>query len=586
MKKTTISVVLCALLATTPGLADQSVFDLRQEQSLRPHDFDVRHYRIALTIDAATQSFDGETAVSFSSLVGQLQTLTLNAVSFTVERVTDDHGNDLAFSQDEGLLVVSLHQALAKNETATLTIGYSASGIGTDKNVGLDFRLESESNPQIANSLNWPIGARYWFPSVDHPSDWATHETIITTRSTDRVLANGALVSDTVDHDSGLRTVHWHQTRPQPTYLYSFAAGPYSVLEDAHGELPVSYWVYPGDEAVGRQAFKRTPEIIAYYEEMYDLEFPWVKYDQVIVPGMSGGAESTTATLLAPSVIQHERDGNKGASDWLLAHEIAHQWWGDLIGYRDWTHAWMAESFASHGEYLFILDDDGADEGALYLLDYKNSYLTEAREKFIRPIVTNKWDRPNDMFDRHGYEKGAVVLEMFRDLVGTDTYDKILTSFLITHAYSNVTTGDFFATASQVTDEDYSWFFDRWVMSPGHPVLDISYEWDAQTGKLALNITQTQDTSTGVPIYRLPINIGITTSEGKKVERVWLMEKSQSFEFDVQEKPLMVRFDEGDILLKEWTLDKPVAELLYQLEHDNVIGRLWATAALDALSVD
>jgi len=383
-----------------------------------------------------------------------------------------------------------------------------------------------------------------------------------------------------VDTESGLRTVHWRQTKPQPTYLYSFAAGPYSVLEDSHDDLPLHYWVYPGDEPVAVDAFARTPEIIAYYENLYGMKFPWEKYDQIIVPGMGGGAESTSATLLSRRVIQLERDGDKGASDWLLAHEIAHQWWGDMIGYRDWTHNWMAESFASHGEYLFILDDDGADEGALYILDYKNSYLNEAHEKYIRPIVTNKWDIPNDMFDRHGYEKGAVVLNMFRDLVGTDMFDRILNKFLATHAYSNVTTDDFFETVGLVSGEDYGWFFAQWLLSPGHPVLDVTYEWAEQAGKLAMTISQTQDTSAGVPIFRLPVKIGITTGAGKKVESIWLTEQTQTFEFDVAERPLMVRFDEGDILLKEWSLHKPVSELLYQLKHDNVVGRLWATSEL------
>ena len=585
MKRTTISILLCALVATTLCLAEQNDYEQRREQPLRPHDFDVEHYRIALTLEEDTQSFDGETAISFSSLVDELNSLTLDAVSFKVENVIDDQGKNLDFAQDKGVLSISLDRVLEKNASATLTIGYAAKRIGTDKNVGLDFRPETETNPQLVNSLNWPNGARYWFPSFDHPSDWASHETIITTTIESRVVANGSLISETTDTESGLRTVHWHQTKQQPTYLYSFASGPYSVLEDAHGDLQLHYWVYPGDEAVGKQAFARTPEIIAYYEEMYGIEFPWVKYDQIIVPAIGGGAESTSATLLGRSVIQHERDGDKGASDWLLAHEIAHQWWGNMIGYRDWTHAWMAESFATHGEYLFILNDD-VDEGALYLLAYKNDYLAEAREKFIRPIVTNKWDIPNDMFDRHGYEKGGVVLNMFRDLVGTDTFDKILHSFLATHAYSNVTTDDFFETVREVTGDDYSWFFEQWVLSPGHPVLDVSYEWNTESQKLAMTINQTQDTSAGVPVFRLPITVGITTSAGKKEESIWLNNQSQTFEFDVAEQPLMVRFDEGDILLKEWSLDKPVSELLYQLKHDNLIGRLWVINKLSGHTDD
>jgi len=580
MKKTMTSVLLCALVATNICLADQETFDLRREQSLRPHDFDVKHYRIALTLEEETQSFDGETAITFSSTIDGLSTLTLDAVSFKVGHVIDDHGKNIDFTQDEGALAISLDQALDKNASATLTIGYAASGIGTDKDVGLDFRPETETNPQLVNSLNWPNGARYWFPSFDHPSDWAPHETIITPAISNRVAANGMLVSDSADTDSGLRTVHWRQIREQPTYLYSFAAGPYSILYDTHGELPLHYWVYPGDEAVAIDAFSRTPEIIAYYENLYGGKFPWEKYDQIIVPGIGGGAESTSATLLGRRVIQLERDGDKGASDWLLAHEIAHQWWGDLIGYRDWTHNWMAESFASHGEYLFILDDD-ADEGALYILDYKNSYLNEAHEKYIRPIVTNKWDIPNDMFDRHGYEKGAVVLNMFRDLIGTDTFDEILSTFLATHGYSNVTTGDFLQTVGDVTGKDYDWFFDQWLFSPGHPVMDVSYEWHAQTKRLALTVKQTQDTSAGVPIFRLPIKVGITTETGKTFENVWLTGQSQTFEFDVAEQPLMLRFDEGDVLLKEWSLDKSVSELVYQLKNDNVIGRLWAASELN-----
>ena len=577
-----VFLALAVIIGADIVIADQQTFDSRSEQQLRPHNFDVKHYRIALSLEEETQSFDGETIISFVSLVNGFSTLTLDAETFKVSSVKDGKGKDLKFTQDEEALVISLDQPLKRNEQAILTVSYGATNIGTDKIVGLDFRGKTETNPQLVNSLNWPNGARYWFPSFDHPGDWATHETIITVKEAYRVVANGSLVSDSVDPDSGLRTVHWRQTRPQPTYLYSFAVGPYSVIEDKHGDLPLHYWVYPGDEAVAKVAFVRTPEIIAFYEDLYDTKFPWVKYDQIIVPGIGGGAESTSATLLGRRVIQYEREGDTGASDWLLAHEIAHQWWGDLIGYRDWTHVWLAESFATDGEYLFILDDLGADEGALYLLEYKNSYLKQARDDFIRPVVTNKWDKPNDMFDRHTYEKGGIVLNMLRDLVGEDVFTEVLRTFLAKHGYSNATSTDFIENVRHVTGEDYGWFFDQWILSPGHPVLDLSYTWDERHETLAMMVKQTQDTSMGVPVFRLPIKVGITTSAGKKVESVWLTEKLQTFKFNVAERPLMVHFDEGDILLKEWTLKKPVPELLYQLDHDGVIGRIWAAGALQA----
>jgi aminopeptidase N len=155
-----------------------------------------------------------------------------------------------------------------------------------------------------------------------------------------------------------------------------------------------------------------------------------------------------------------------------------------------------------------------------------------------------------------------------------------LNAFLETYAYSNATTTDFFDTVRKVTGEDYGWFFDQWLLRPGHPVLDISHAWDSRQKTLSITVKQIQDRKPGTPVYRLPVKIGITTEAGKTVENVWLDEKQQTFAFDVAEKPLMIRFDEGDILLKEWTFDKSTEELLYQLKHDQVIGRLWAVGEL------
>jgi aminopeptidase N len=241
---------------------------------------------------------------------------------------------------------------------------------------------------------------------------------------------------------------------------------------------------------------------------------------------------------------------------------------------------WLSESFATHAEYLYAVHDLGADEAAMALDEQKVAYLQEANTKFIRPIVTNKWNQPNQMFDRHTYEKGGVVLNMFRELVGEAEFGTILNAFLETYAYSNATTTDFFDTVQKVTGEDYDWFFDQWLLRPGHPVLDISHTWDSRQKTLSITIKQTQDRKLGTPVYRLPVKIGITTEAGKTVENIWLDEEQQAFAFDVAEKPLLVRFDEGDILLKEWTFNKSIEELLYQLKHDQAIGRMWAVGEL------
>ncbi len=588
---TELVAVILALMApffSEVAIADQEEFQLRQEQQLRAHDFDVQHYRIALSLDEPTESFDGETAITFSATMNGLEKLALDAESFTVDSVMHQ-GTPLAFTQEKGKLEITLDHALAMGEEATLVIGYSVTdidvdsskyGMGANYDLGFTFKPESATNPQIIFTLNFPEGARHWFPCFDHPGDWATHETIVELRKDYGVVANGALISDTVDPETGRRTVHWSQTKPQPTYLYVMVAGTHSVLDDKHGDLPLHYRVYPGDEADARLSFRSTPGMIAFFEGLYGVRYPWVKYDQIVIPGIGGGAESTSATVISEWSVMSAAELADETPDALIAHELAHQWWGNLIGYRDWDHIWLSESFATHAEYLYAIHDLGADEAALTLHQQKAAYLREAETKFIRPIVTNKWDRPNQMFDRHTYEKGGVVLNMFRELVGEEVFAKILRTFLETHAYSNVTTSDFFDTVQLVTEKDYSWFFEQWLLRPGHPVLDVSHTWDSKQKVLSITIKQIQDRELGTPVFRLPIKLGITTKAGESIESAWLDKKQQTFTFEVAEEPLMIHFDAGDVLLKEWTFDKSTEALLYQLSHDNAMGRLWAVGEL------
>jgi aminopeptidase N len=578
---------LFALALSGPALADQAEFDARPEQQMREHDFDVIHYRIALDLDDTTSSFAAETAVTLSSTIDGLETITLDAETFTVDSVTQQ-GQPLEFTHEDGRLEIFLGRAMSTGEETTLSVEYRVTGIDIDStefgmgagyDLGFNFNPGSATNPPLIHTLNFPEGARHWIPSFDHPGDWATHETIVTLRDDYSVVANGALVSDTVG--AGRRTVHWRQAKPQPTYLYVMVAGNYSILEDSYGDLPLHYRVYPGDEADARLSFASTPGMVGFFEELYGVEYPWVKYDQVVIPGIGGGAESTSATVISEWSVMNAAEMADESPDALIAHELAHQWWGDMIGYRDWEHMWLSESFATHAEVLYAEHDLGVDEAAYALEWQKDAYLREARTRFIRPIVTNKWHWPNEMFDRHTYEKGGVVLHMFRDLVGADVFGDIMQSFLETHAYQNAATGDFFETVRQVTGEDYGWFFDQWLMKPGHPVLAVNQEWDDDRDVLTITVRQEQDRSLGTPVFRLPLAISITTGDETLEERVWLDESEQSFNFEVSYKPLMVRIDANDILLKELRFEKSTTQLMYQLRYDSAVGRRWAVGELE-----
>ncbi|CAN0475163.1 unnamed protein product, partial [Laminaria digitata] len=431
-------------------------------------------------------------------------------------------------------------------------------------------------------TLSFPEGSRHWFPSYDHPSDRATQETIITVQQDYQAISNGRLVSITKNDDAGTHTFHWHLEQSHPTFLSVLVAGPSVGIKDTHGDLPLTYWVYPKDKDDAMRSFGKTPEILQFLEDTYGVPYPWVRYDQITIPGIGGGAESTTATVVGESTIHDERADQDFPSHWLVAHEAAHHWWGNMISYRDWTHTWLSESFATFSEYLWSAHSMGPDEGALNLQGKKAAYLNEAKNKYMRPIVFDRWEYPNQNFDSHTYPKGAVIVNMMRAYLGEKAFGRVMQHFLTKHAFQPVETSNFLTAIKDVTGENLDWFFDQWIHSPGHPVFEITSSWDAQEKLIRLSVAQVQDTTGGVPIFKMPAQIGITTADGHRSESIMLNAPRQTFTFQSEQAPLLVRFDEGNILLKEWTYEKSTAELQYQLSHDDVMGRIWAAQQLQS----
>lgn len=583
MKNLSLLLFCCLSWSAYSQNIDLNDRPLRLEPS---HPFDVLHYRIALDFEGENRAFQGETQIRLRSLADQLSTLVLHAETYEVYEVQSTKQGVLTFQQRSGELGIRLAEAIDYGDTITLSVNYGTEnfevhpeeyGMGANYPLGLGFFSANEDHPFLFNAYSFPDGARHWFPGYDHPSDRATHETIITTQGDHKVLANGVLRSVRENSD-GTVTYHWSQEQPHPTYLYNFVSGPYTIVEDEYQGMPVNYWVYPQDEDKALRSFHRTPEVLAFFEEYYGVEYPWDKYDQICVPGIGGGAEATTATLIGASTLHDEKAEKDFPSHWLVAHEAAHHWWGDYISYRDWTQTWLSESFATFSEYLYSHHLYGPEEGALNLLNKRSAYLNEVKNNYQRPIVFDHWEYPNQNFDRHTYQKGALVLHMLRDYLGEASFRRVLQHFLHKHAYQPVDTHDFRKSLWEVTGQHLDWFFEQWLYRAGHPVLEIDYQWGGE--ELALQVRQVQDTSTGVPIFKMPVKVAITTAGATQLETVWMESSDQTFRFTVREEPLMVRFDPDHVLLKEWTFEKSSKELLFQAQNDQVLGRLWAVEEL------
>ncbi|MFC1557133.1 M1 family aminopeptidase [candidate division KSB1 bacterium] len=573
----TIKIVLFFLIACTVNVSAQEI-DIykRPVQVERSHDFDAQHYRLTLAFDLVNKTFQGENTVTLKPLRDGFKECVLDARELIVTEVLNYRNVPLKFKQTDEKLFIYLSRSYSYGENVTFTIHYYAE----NPQYGFFFSDETPRNPTMVSTDSFPNEARHWFPCYDYPHDKVTMELIATVQKPNKVLSNGRLVSIKENKENNSVTYHWHQDKPHSTYLSMVAIAPFVVIKDSLGSLPVNYWVYEKDEEDARRIFKKTPYMIDFFEKLYGYPYPWAKYDQVETPTQGGGAEATSATILGQNVIYDKKADKDFSWERTIAHEIAHQWWGDLITLRTWSETWLNESFGTYSDYLYSRFDKGDDEGAVALLEKKNSYLNEAHNRYIRPIVFNRYETPQQNFDRHTYPKGACVLHMLRFVIGDDSFFRTLQHFLHKHEFQPVDTHDFMIAVKEVTGQNLDWFFEQYIFKPGHPVFDISYEWIESADKVQLKVNQVQDFSLGIPVYKIPVNISITTSKDKVTKKVWVEQKDELFEFSITEKPLMVRFDEGNHLLKEWTFAKNLEELLYQLQNDDVIGRMWAGSEL------
>jgi len=563
------------LIFAAVGIAQQIDWSKKALQSERSRTFDALHYRIAIRLDLDQKSFEGETTISLTSLRDGFETCVLDAEEFKITKVVSDYGESLQFEQTEKELKVRMPRPLKLGETRSFTCSYQ----GRDPKIGLRFMAESANNPKLVFSDSFPDHVHHWFPCYDYPNDKVTDEIIATVKSNLKVAANGRLVSVFEDKPAGTVTYHWSQELPHSTYLIFLAAAPYVVVQDSYKALPVNYWVYPQDEKKALPTYGKTPKMIEFFNRIFGYDYPWQKYDQVSVPS-GGGAESTSATAMTHSIMVDEKNEKDFPAIGIVSHELAHQWWGDLITLRNWAHTWMNESFGTYSDYLYHRHERGDDEGAINLQDKLNSYLREAKTRYVRPIVTDRYDLPQDMFDRHTYPKGALVLHMLRNMVGDESFFKILSHFLHSYAFDAVDTNDFIRSVKTVTGQNLDWFFDQWLYKPGHPVFNIRSDWDEARKAATVKVTQVQDFNRGIPVFRVPVTIAIVTPKGKTTRAVWIREKEETFEFAAETKPLLIRFDEGNVLLKEVNFPKEVDELLYQFRNDDVIGRMASAADL------
>lgn len=564
---------------------NHNIYD-RPFQKKPNFNIDVLHYEINLKINDLQKTFFGKTSIKFKILKSEIDTVRFDSETYKVSLVNEKNLS-IPYIQTDSSLIILPSKTLYKDEIIEYTIYYQSDGkianpanynMGGVKVLGLGFFDESDYNPALVQTHSWPEGARHWFPSNDHPADKATSKIVTTVRSDWKVLSNGALI-DVKPTDSGdSLTYTWQLDLPNSTYLYVMVAGPFEVIQDYYKDIPMSYWVYPKDKKNAHLSFHRTPEIMEFFEKEYGVPYPWPKMDQITIPGINGGAESTTATILGETTIHDEKAEKDFPSHWLVAHEAAHQWFGDYITMSNWHHAWLNESFATYGEYLYSTHLYGIDEGKINLWKKKQSYLNEYRNSYSRPMVHPYWEYPNQNFDSHIYPRGAAVLHMLRVILGDKIFKEFQTVFLNKFAFGNPDTQDLIDVVNQVSKQDLSWFFQQWVLSAGHPQIDINTKF--KNKELIVEIKQTQEGIKTPEKYYIPAKISFFMKNEIVEKEIIIDERNSIHRFPMKKEPIFVRFDPDDDLLIEVTQKHSYKGLLNKLKRDNLIGRMRAAESL------
>ncbi|MGB8689383.1 MAG: M1 family metallopeptidase [Microcoleus sp.] len=559
----------------------------------------VEHIFLDLVLDIPKQSFRGTCSIRINPVRSGIDKLTLDAVNLKIKSVKVGDTKQ-TFDSDGEVLQVQLHEPTAANQPITIAIEYSVE----KPQRGLYFVGPDKHYPNKPTQV-WTQGededSRFWFPCFDYPGQLATSEIRVQVPRQLFAISNGELINTETDGDD--KIYHWSQKQVHPTYLMTLAVGDFAEIEDEWNGKPVNYYVEKSREADAKRSMGKTPQMIEFFSQAFGYPYPFPKYAQVCVDDfIFGGMENTSTTLLTDRCLLDERAtlDNRGTES-LVAHELAHQWFGDLVVIKHWSHAWIKEGMASYCEVLWTDKEYGKEDAAYYMLNEARNYLAEDSSRYRRPIVTHVYREAIELYDRHLYEKGACVYHMIRAELGDELFYQAIQTFVQDNAHKTVETIDLLRAIEKATGRNLMFLFDQYVYRGGHPDYKVAYAWDGDNKLAKITVTQTQvkDSKNGngnskdVFDLKIPIGFGYkpkkddsddssaSSTPNLKTFTVRVYEREQSFYFPLEEKPAFISFDVGNKYLKTVSLEYPVAELKAQLQFDpDPVSRIYAAQAL------
>jgi aminopeptidase N len=545
-----------------------SVIARADEPYARSKDYDLQNVKTHLWFDVEQKKVRGEVTETISMLRDGTEKIKFDSVDLTIQNVTLD-GKDAKFSTTDKDLIVSLANPSKRSEHHDVFIRYE----GQPKK-GLYFVLPDKNYPNRPKEI-WTQGesedTRYYIPIYDYPNDRTTSEMLLTVPSTWITVSNGKLIA-TKDEPDGMKTWDWKQSEPLSTYLISAVVGEFIEKKDTWRGMPLRFVVPRGEESKIDSTFVNTKQMLDTFSDHLDVRYPWAQYAQTSVNDfVVGGMENTSATTLTADALIDPRLAGETPSgaDLVDSHEMAHQWFGDLVTCKDWANLWLNEGFATYFEHFWTEQKYGEDAMAYEFWRDQSQWFRNPR-LFTTPVVTRDF---SDSLENSGniYTKGGWVLKMLRTKLGDQNFFSGLHYYLETHRGQNVVTADLQKSIEQATATNVDQFFQQWIYRAGAPNYSVRYEYDDAAHQIKLTVKQTQKVEGMVGLFDMPVDVEIATSIGRRTYPIEVSKAEETFNLAADSAPLMVVFDKGDKVLKTLDFKRDAVTLIYQLKNGETV---------------
>jgi aminopeptidase N len=515
---------------------------------------DIQHYQFSLNLSDSADVIYGNAQITILFKKAGMQNFRLDLINKTAERkdkgmVIDAIKVDnipVNYTHQNDEVIISLPKSSTANETIVFTISYH--GIPFD---GLRIGATKFGDRSFFCE-NWPNKARHWLPTLDHPSDKATSEFIVTAPAHYKVISNGLLMEES-DMSNNTKLTHWKQSVPVSCWLFVLGVADFAVkYVDQFNGKSIQSWVYAKNREAGFYDFDKPTKAVLEFYSNYVGPFAYEKLANIQCASVNGGMETSSAIFYGEDLIngkQDERSRN------VVIHEIAHQWFGNAVTETTWDDAWLSEGFATFFTLLFIEKEYGKEEYEKGIIKAKKAVFDMAIKMPEFSIVSPRSAEKEPVTSGITYQKGAWVLHMLRNLVGDVNFKKGIQSYYAKFYNANATTDDFRATMEKASGKDLKVFFKQWLYQPVNPVINGTWEYNAAAKKIFIQVEQTQSQDI---VFNLPVEIGYykVGSTTPIILKMNLTKKQQVHFFTVEGTPDKLEFDPRNILLSRNSLSK------------------------------